>query len=385
MLHREQCAYAYDFRNRLTGVSIGGVATATYTYDPLDRRIGVQDNGTQTWTVYDGQNPYADFNGSGSLQQRYLYGPAVDQVLARTDSGGTTAWYLTDRLGTVRSIASSTGSVIDHVVYDSFGNITSESGGGGDRFKFTGREYDAAVGLYYYRARQFDPVVGRFTLCDPLGFNGSGANLYNYTGNSPSNSIDGSGLYPVKAGTLECIRSAELYWSDTTWSKKYNDPYSKTFWDIRVPFYIVTKYDDFIVPYQPPPPLGGTHGSPDLWWWEYSNYPIGNGPGKPPLPANWWNERAHSGMPELSPWYRRPSGLGTHQATIVDTPTVQNISSVASRDNKLWIDIIFQNDPRCSYYGYPRKIEIYIYIRTDIVNGDVLAPPSHAYSQHWDY
>jgi hypothetical protein len=66
------------------------------------------------WTVYDGTSPnadpYADFNGSGVLNQRYLCGAGavlsavVDQVLARTDSGGTTAWYLPDNLGTVRDI-----------------------------------------------------------------------------------------------------------------------------------------------------------------------------------------------------------------------------------------------------------------------------------------
>ena len=56
---------------------------ATYTYDALNRRIGFKDNGTQTWTVYDGTspfaNPYADFNGSGTLLTRYVVGPAVDR------------------------------------------------------------------------------------------------------------------------------------------------------------------------------------------------------------------------------------------------------------------------------------------------------------------
>ena len=63
--------YTYDYRNRLTEVTVGGTIVATYTYDALDRRIGIKDSGTQTWTVYDGTsadaNPYADFNGSGSL------------------------------------------------------------------------------------------------------------------------------------------------------------------------------------------------------------------------------------------------------------------------------------------------------------------------------
>jgi RHS repeat-associated protein len=188
-------SYTYDYHNRLTGVTVGGTAVATYVYDALGRRIGFDDNGTQTWTVYDSQNPYADFNGSDTLQERYLYGPAVDALLARTNSGGTTAWYLTDRLGTVRDIASSAGTVLDHVSYDSFGNVLSESTpANGDRFKFTGREYDGAVGLYYNRARWYGPVVGRFTSQDPKQFGAGDTDLYRYVNNDPSNAIDPTGM-----------------------------------------------------------------------------------------------------------------------------------------------------------------------------------------------
>ena len=100
--------YSYDFRNRMTGAvekTSGGtiLAQVTYTYDALDNRIGMDENGTQTWTLYDGSDPIMDFNSSGSLEMRYLNGPAgdlVDTVLARETSGGTVAWYLPDRLGT---------------------------------------------------------------------------------------------------------------------------------------------------------------------------------------------------------------------------------------------------------------------------------------------
>ena len=73
--------YTYDYRNRLTEVTQGGTIIATYTYNALNQRIGIKDNGTQTWTAYDGTNadahPYADFNGSGSLTMRYLSAPGV--------------------------------------------------------------------------------------------------------------------------------------------------------------------------------------------------------------------------------------------------------------------------------------------------------------------
>ena len=104
--------YTYDYENRLTNVEIDGTMAATYTYDALGRRIGIDDSGTQTWTVYNGKsadaNPYADFNSSGDLQMRYLDGLAVDELFARTDSSGDTAWYLTDQVGSVVAIASTT-------------------------------------------------------------------------------------------------------------------------------------------------------------------------------------------------------------------------------------------------------------------------------------
>ena len=41
-------------------MTVGGTIVASYTYDALGRRIGIDDNGTQTWSVYDGTNPYAN-------------------------------------------------------------------------------------------------------------------------------------------------------------------------------------------------------------------------------------------------------------------------------------------------------------------------------------
>ena len=71
-------------------MTTGGTVVATYTYNALNQRIGVKDSGTQTWTVYDGTsadaNPYADFNGSGSLTERYLFGPGVVNGAVTTGS-----------------------------------------------------------------------------------------------------------------------------------------------------------------------------------------------------------------------------------------------------------------------------------------------------------
>jgi YD repeat-containing protein len=112
--------YTYDYQNQLTNVEANGVMVATYTYNALGQRIGIKDNGTQTWTVYNGNsadaNPYADFSSSGSLQTRYLDGLAVDQIYGQTSSSGSTEWYLTDQLGSVVAIAS-TSAVLDQITY----------------------------------------------------------------------------------------------------------------------------------------------------------------------------------------------------------------------------------------------------------------------------
>ena len=193
--------YTYDYRNRLTEVTQGGTVIATYTYDALNNRIGIDDSGTQTWTVYDGTNPYADFNGSGTLLVRYVSGlgvvngAAVDELLARTSSGGATAWYLTDKLGSVRDIVSTSGTEIDHIVYDSFGNIVTETNAAnGDRFKFASMEYDATMGQYYDRARYYDPISGHCMSLDPLDFAAGDLNLFRYVGNDPPNAVDPLGL-----------------------------------------------------------------------------------------------------------------------------------------------------------------------------------------------
>ena len=68
--------------------------------------------------------------------------------------GDTTAWYLPDNLGSVRDIVNSAGAELDHIVYDSFGNIVTETNAtNGDRFKFAGMEYSPATGNGYDRLR----------------------------------------------------------------------------------------------------------------------------------------------------------------------------------------------------------------------------------------
>ncbi|MDR3635134.1 MAG: malectin domain-containing carbohydrate-binding protein [Isosphaeraceae bacterium] len=200
--------FSYDYHNELTGETqrnSGGtvLSQATYTYDALGRRIATNVNGVQTWTVYNGSTPYADFDASGNLEHTYLYGQTAGAPAARTDASGNTNWYLTDRLGSVRDVVNTSGTVVDHLAYDSFGNVTSESSpSNGDRFKFAGMQFDSASGQYYDAARYYDEAIGRFMEQDPSGFSGGSANLYEYVDDDPTNAIDLTGLVPARIQRL---------------------------------------------------------------------------------------------------------------------------------------------------------------------------------------
>jgi RHS repeat-associated protein len=118
----------------------------------------------------------------------------VDQVLAEELADGQVRWALTDHQGTVRDVVDSQGNILNHISYDSFGNLTNESNPDVDfRFGYTGRELDEETGQYYYRARYYDAGVGRFISEDPIGFEAGDPNLYRYVGNSPANYTDPSG------------------------------------------------------------------------------------------------------------------------------------------------------------------------------------------------
>ena len=202
---------SWDYRNRLTGVEVKDsngdvIESVEYVYDAFDRRLGkivdADGDGSESAVaerfVYDGNHIALVFDGKGDLVNRYLHGPRVDQVLAQEDGLGEVLWGLTDNQGSVRDVVDDSGEVVNHIVYDGFGGVVSETDSTVEfRFGYTGRELDEETGWYYYRARYYNPQVGRFVNEDPIGFAGGDVNLYGYVGNSPTNFTDPSGLLPI--------------------------------------------------------------------------------------------------------------------------------------------------------------------------------------------
>jgi RHS repeat-associated protein len=143
-------------------------------------------------------------NSTAVAVARYLQGLNIDEPLAMLRSGATN-FYHADGLGSVTSLSNGSGSIAQTYTFDSFGNQTGSSGSLTNPFRYTARESDTETGLYYYRARYYDPGTGRFLSEDPIGFN-AGSDFYTYVGNSSTNFLDPKGLLQV------CCRPAHQKW-----------------------------------------------------------------------------------------------------------------------------------------------------------------------------
>jgi RHS repeat-associated protein len=125
----------------------------------------------------------------------------ADEQVTSPQAPGKVVWTLTDNLGTVRDLAvynAQTGqtSVVNHRVYDSFGNLVSQTNAAVDcLFGFAGMVYDEASGTYVTPTRRYKPTDGRWDGPDWILFGGGDTNLDRYCGNSPTNATDPSGTW----------------------------------------------------------------------------------------------------------------------------------------------------------------------------------------------
>jgi RHS repeat-associated protein len=190
--------YAYDFGQRWIRKTVDTNADGTIE----ESRIFVHDNGQ---IVLDFQKTGIGDAASGDLSHRYLWGHHVDQILAdeTVDTGSATdmAWTLTDHLNTVRDLvaydpATDTTTVIKHITYGAFGNVTNDSAPGIDSlFLFTARPYDPDTGLQNNLNRWYDLSTGRWMSEDPAGYLGGDVNLVRYVQGAPHNGADPLGLW----------------------------------------------------------------------------------------------------------------------------------------------------------------------------------------------
>lgn len=195
--------FEYYTNNRLStyseSIDSGGtplvILTTTYRYDPIGRRVEKSVNGVSTRYVYDGDEILLELDGRNRVVRSFVHGPEVDDPLGMVDHViGEAYYYHKDRLGSVVAISNGQGLVVAEFAYGEFGTMIEQSNPAFYQpFTLTGRERDFESGLYYLRARYYDPTVGRFVSEDPIGLSG-GLNMYVYVGSNPVNYTDPTGL-----------------------------------------------------------------------------------------------------------------------------------------------------------------------------------------------
>ncbi len=183
--------YTYDALDRLTRVQGSDIATESYRYDPQGRRIEKTVAGTSTRYHYSGQSLWAEYQNWNQALAHYTYSGLDRPILRSTPNAADTRYYHHDGLGSIIATSNAAGATQASTRFDAWGNILNATGNTAP-FGYTGQMPDAS-GLIHYRARYYDPALGRFTQPDPAGF-ADGINRYAYVGNSPTNFTDPLGL-----------------------------------------------------------------------------------------------------------------------------------------------------------------------------------------------
>ncbi|MEK4063786.1 MULTISPECIES: RHS repeat domain-containing protein [unclassified Paenibacillus] len=217
-------SYTYDLQNTLTGLTKNG-NTTIFTYYADGLRYLKSTGTTHTQVNY-------DFNGQVIAEEK-LSGSTViqkssfvrgDRVLVKKDkTAAKDYYYLYNGHGDVVQIVNTSGTPVNTYSYDEWGNITSQTEGIQNSFKYAGEIYDEETGLYYLRARYYDPSIGRFLNEDTVEGqidNPLSQNLYTYVHNNPLINTDptghycesGNGRYGHSGG---CSRSSSIYVPDS--------------------------------------------------------------------------------------------------------------------------------------------------------------------------
>jgi RHS repeat-associated protein len=192
----ETTAYNYDVLGNLLSVVLANGVQIEYVIDGQNRRVGKKVNGNlvQGFLYQDQLSPVAELNPNSSIRSRFVYGEKSN-VPAYMIRDGITYRIISDHLGSPRLVINTTnGTVTQRLDYDEFGNIISDTNPGFQPFGFAGGIYDQHTKLTRFGARDYDSHTGRWTMKDPIMFDGGDANLYGYVLGDPVNLIDPYGL-----------------------------------------------------------------------------------------------------------------------------------------------------------------------------------------------
>ncbi len=163
--------------------------TNQYTFNGDGQRVGIVDSQGTKKPIWDGENILLETDGSDVTQVVYTLEPAGYGNLVSQRRGSTTSTYLFDALGSTRKLTDSAGAVTDSYDYRAYGETYQSSGSTVNVFRWVGElgyYFDVEREAYYLRARPYNLALARFLSRDPIGFEGSPWNLYQYASSMPT-------------------------------------------------------------------------------------------------------------------------------------------------------------------------------------------------------
>jgi RHS repeat-associated protein len=198
---------SYNQAGQFAAAKSGSATLASYTYDGFGQRAAKTISSTAgARFVYNQAGMLLEeTNAAGAAQADYIYlGGQPVAVL-----NGSALYYLhDDHLGTPQLATNSSQAKAWTFQYAPFGDAATASGTITQNLRLPGQYYDSETGWNHNGFRDYAPGLGRYIEPDPLGFAGSGTNLYAYTADNPIDNIDPLGL--KKCNQKDCRRDAAL-------------------------------------------------------------------------------------------------------------------------------------------------------------------------------
>lgn len=185
-------SFAWDSRNRLVAVGSPNGQSASLVYDPAGNLVKQTDSGPRINVsrvfVLDALTNVALVSVSDGTSLDVLSGLSVDSHMAVVRPSGLVQYGLSDAINSTVGTVDQAGLMKSQIIYEPYGQ--TNTGSNDYPFQFTGR-LPISNDLLYYRARCYDPVVGRFLSPDPIDV---GVSDYTYADNNPISNIDPYGL-----------------------------------------------------------------------------------------------------------------------------------------------------------------------------------------------
>ena len=224
----------------------------------------------------------AVYDKDDNLIWRFEYADGRMPV-SMTDKNGKRYYLHYDQVGSLRAVTDSDGNIVKEIVYDTFGNILSDSNPSFKvPFGFAGGLYDPDTKLTHFGFREYDAFTGKWTAKDPLLFEGGDSNLYGYVLGDPVNLVDPWGLFDNYSSSSTEIRTESGEYKIIPPGGSFNGPID----GFRPPAW----NGDWI---KVPDPANdqcnvNPDGTPDVPWYVPENrIPIHRAPGRKPSDYNW--------------------------------------------------------------------------------------------------